>query len=457
LQGKRGLTDLVALAAAFRAEQRMEEALDTIQQAVSQNPQDARALFGLAQISFESWRPAADLFGAARRLYPDNPDLIRNHALALAAEGDRTAAEMLLIEVLRHQPLWIEGHRTLASLRVTHDEVAHADESYAVAFASTGPSTALAMAWFQHHATLKQWDAARDVIETITRGLTDNRQLAMATLFLDSEGTAATNLAPRFAAFDGMRDPGIDLCHVRYLLRTGEYRAAEGVASRHIATPAARMFWPYLSLCWRLTGDQRAEWLDGKPIYHAVTQHHISARELSALAGILHDLHRLKAPYAEQSVRGGTQTDRQLFFHPDPAIQSLRIKVQAAVLAYRADLPVLDADHPLARSDGANVLFDGSWSVLLRGGGHHVPHTHVHGCISSAFYVAVPPQAEMGVAPAGGLSLGKPPSELGLTLPAYATVMPTAGQLVLFPSTMWHGTHAIESGERLTVAFDVKL
>lgn len=435
----------------------MEEALETIQQAATQNPQDARALFGIAQISFECWRPAANLFAAARKLYPDNPDLIRNHALALAAEGDRTAAEQLLIEVLRHQPLWMEGHRTLASLRVTHDDVAHADESYALAHASAGPSTALAMAWFQHHATLKQWVAARNVIEAMTRALPGNRQLEMAALFLESEGTTASNLAPRFAAFDAMRDPGMDLCHVRFLLRTGDYGAAEGLASRHIGTPAARMFWPYLSLCWRLTGDERAEWLDGSPTYHAVTTLDISTSALSALATILHELHRLKAPYAEQSVRGGTQTDRQLFFHPDPAIQDLRIKVQAAVLAYHAQLPALENNHPLARQLGENISFEGSWSVRLRGGGHHVPHTHVHGWISSAFYVAVPQQAEMGAAPAGGLSLGQPPPDLGLTLPAYATVMPKAGQLVLFPSTMWHGTHAIEAGERITVAFDVKL
>lgn len=434
----------------------MEDALDTIRQAAARDPQDARALFGLAQISFECWRPAADHFVAARALYPDNPDLIRNHALALAAEGERDKADALLIETLHRSPKWIEGHRTLASLRVTHNDAAHADENYALAYKSTGPDIALGMAWFQHHVTLKHWDSARNVIDYMTRAIPDNRQLAMAALFLDSEGSSATDLQARFAAFAAMHDPGMDVCHVRYLLRTGNYKAAEGVASRHIDTAAARMFWPYLSLCWRLTGDTRAKWLDGNAGYHAVTQLDICADELAALASTLRGLHRLKAPYAEQSVRAGTQTDRQLFFNPDPQIQALRAKIQDAVLAYRAQLPVIANGHPLAGPKGQDIHFEGSWSVRLRGGGHHVPHTHVHGWISSAFYVDVPTQAEMGTAPAGGLSLGQPPAELGLKLHAYTTIMPQAGQLVLFPSTMWHGTHAIASGERLTVAFDIR-
>jgi predicted 2-oxoglutarate/Fe(II)-dependent dioxygenase YbiX len=45
---------------------------------------------------------------------------------------------------------------------------------------------------------------------------------------------------------------------------------------------------------------------------------------------------------------------------------------------------------------------------------------------------------------------------LGLDLPPLRTILPRPGQLVLFPSTMWHGTIPFESGERLTIAFDVE-
>jgi predicted 2-oxoglutarate/Fe(II)-dependent dioxygenase YbiX len=34
-------------------------------------------------------------------------------------------------------------------------------------------------------------------------------------------------------------------------------------------------------------------------------------------------------------------------------------------------------------------------------------------------------------------------------------IAPVAGQLVLFPSYVWHGTVPIVAGERLNIAFDV--
>jgi hypothetical protein len=62
---------------------------------------------------------------------------------------------------------------------------------------------------------------------------------------------------------------------------------------------------------------------------------------------------------------------------------------------------------------------------------------------------------ESGPTNAGSLALGLPPAELGLDLEPLRIIKPMSGQLVLFPSTMWHGTIPFESGERLTVAFDV--
>ena len=103
----------------------------------------------------------------------------------------------------------------------------------------------------------------------------------------------------------------------------------------------------------------------------------------------------------------------------------------------------------------APIRFAGSWSVRLTGEGFHVNHVHPAGWISSAFYVALPEAAMGGEAHAGWLSLGEPQAELGLDLPPIRLIEPRPGRLVLFPSTMWHGTRPFATGERLTVAFDV--
>ena len=61
------------------------------------------------------------------------------------------------------------------------------------------------------------------------------------------------------------------------------------------------------------------------------------------------------------------------------------------------------------------------------------------GWISSAFYVALP-ETRWAATDSGWLKLGEPQAELGLDLAPFRTVEPKPGRLVLFPSTMWHGT-----------------
>jgi tetratricopeptide (TPR) repeat protein len=448
-----GLTDLIARAAALREAQDMEAALEVIGAAAKQCPNDPRAALGLAQISFEAWRPAAELFAKARTLLPGNADALRNHALAMAAEGHGCDAEALLKAALLQTPGWLDGHRVLAAQRYTNGHHDRFDRSYPEAARSDPNNAALRMAWFQQHATLKNWERAGAILADARKALPDHQGLKLAELFLASESGAARNNAALFDGFAELNDPGLDLAQVRHHLRGGDPVRAEAIAVRHIGSPAARMFWPYLSLCWRMTDDERAGWLDGDPLFSATFDFDFNDAELTALAEVLRGLHRMKAPYPEQSVRGGTQTDRQLFFHPDPAIQAVRAAVSAAVAGYIESLPEHEAAHPLLGLPRTQPLsFEGSWSVRLTGAGYHHSHTHVLGWISSALYVALPDGADCGK-----LALGAPPPELELPLQLYRHVQPKPGRLVLFPSTLWHCTKPFAAGERLSIAFDVKL
>jgi hypothetical protein len=455
LQGG-GLSDLVARSAALRDAQAMEAAFETITKAATDAPNDPRAALGLAQISFETWRPAADLFAKARRLMPSNADVLRNHALAMVTEGQDEAAEALLEQALHNAPAWLDGHRILAAQRITSGQADGFDRSYADAVLAEPVNAALRMAWFQQHATLKNWEAAGAILAEARAAIPDHRGLALAELFLASESGAQCGNSALFGPYADLGDPGLDLCQVRHHLRAGDPMRAEAIAARHIEGPVARMFWPYLSLCWRLTDNKRAGWLDGDPIYATAFDLDFSEAERAELTGVLRRLHRMKAPYPEQSVRGGTQTDRQLFFNPDPAIQAARTKILAAVESNVSALPEAEKGHPLLGPPRGQALrLEGSWSVRLAGSGHHASHTHVMGWISSAFYVSLP--EKMGEPPAGWLALGTPPSELGLPLKPYQHVEPKPGRLVLFPSTLWHATQAFDEGERLTIAFDIKI
>lgn len=441
----------VSRAAALLADQDIDAALETIAEAARLDPASPQAAFGHAQIAFEAWHPAAALFERAANLLPGQPDLIRNRALALAAEGADDQAEALLDSVLAQHPGWLDGHRTVSAMRITRGENEGWDRSYAAAAAREPANAAIWLSWFQQHATRKDWAAARAVLTGAEQACAPSQGLALSALFLTAESGEGV---PDFAPFTALADPGTDLCHVRYLLRTGHPEAALTIAQRHLGGAQARMFWPYAGLCWRLLGDAKAQWLDGDPLYAATVDLDFTPQELADLAAALRRLHRMKAPYPEQSVRGGTQTDRQLFFHPDPAIRLARDKVLAAVAEFAATLPH-QTGHPLLNRGAGPLRFAGSWSVRLAGAGFHASHTHVRGWVSSACYVSLPEPAELGAPPAGWLSLGSPPPELGLDLPPLRQIEPKPGRLALFGSTLWHATEPFAAGERLTFAFDV--
>jgi Tfp pilus assembly protein PilF len=440
---------------ARRQQHDTEGAYAAITEAATLAPDNAHIALAHAHISYETWRPAAVLFDRARALAPGNIAIVRNMAAALNSQGDGQTALALLTDTLAQHPDWIDGHKALSTIRVTRGEQDGFVDSFATAARAVPDNQALRLAWFHTLATARHWDAARDVIGQAEAQFGSSRAISLAKIFLASESDEASRDPHLFESVADMQDVGLDLCRVRFYLRTGQPTHAAAICERHVGTTAARTFWPYLSLSWRLTDNPRAAWLDGDPPAIGVYDLDISDADLDDLANTLRNLLVLQAPYIEQSVRGGIQTDRHLFFNPDPVIQRTKARLTDVVRAHVHALPPHVEGHPLLGTSRDTLKFEGSWSVLLRRQGFHACHTHTMGWLSSAFYVSLPDKHETGAESGGWISFGTPPPELGLDVLPYKSVEPKAGRLVLFPSTMWHGTILFERGERLTIAFDV--
>jgi hypothetical protein len=230
------------------------------------------------------------------------------------------------------------------------------------------------------------------------------------------------------------------------------------IIDRGLQGPQSAELWAYAATAWRLVGDERSHWLEGDPAFVAVIDLKDRLGNLERLAQLLRKLHNARGEYLDQSVRGGTQTDGPLLSRIEPEIRQLREAIVAGVEEYRGALPAIDERHPLLRHPRDRLIrFSGSWSVRLRSGGRHSNHVHPQGWISSALYISLPERTEGDSADAGWLTLGAPDDQLKLDCAPWRKIEPKVGQLVLFPSWMWHGTVPFENGERLTVAFDVAL
>jgi hypothetical protein len=245
---------------------------------------------------------------------------------------------------------------------------------------------------------------------------------------------------------------GVAIAEARHRLRTGEWDRAEQLVARELqAEPWSVRGWALQGLLWRLRGNSRSEWLHDQPGLYAAHQLDLDESAITTVADRLRSLHKTRAHPLGQSLRGGTQTRGRLFERLEPEVLLLREAVLRTVERHWAGLRPRDEAHPLLRHRDARPQFAGSWSVRLTDGGFHVAHIHPRGVISSACYLVVPPIGDEE----GHLEIGGPPPELGLPLAPLASFAPLPGRMILFPSTLFHGTRPFPTGERLTAAFDV--
>ncbi|MFM5906166.1 MAG: putative 2OG-Fe(II) oxygenase [Novosphingobium sp.] len=446
---------LLSQVQALRRAQHHAQADELLGRARESFPADPVIAFLQAQTRYELGHPAAALFDAAARLDPANPEARRNRALALISEGDADLARALLEAELAARPDWLDGHKVLATLNWTQGARGHFADHYAPACRAVPDRLDLWIAWFRMVAQTRDWPAALEILDEAERHHAGSPALLACRLFVAVESHDDAAAPALLAGAAHIRGDVTSLCRIRHALRSGDPRLAEAEAMAQTGGPSAALYWPYLSLAWRLLGDERWLWLDRPDDLIQAADSGMAAAELDELAALLRGLHTAQAPYIDQSVRGGTQTDRSVLLRHEAPLQRLKARMLALIEDYLRALPPEDRSHPLLSAPrGGPLLIAGSWSVRLLQQGYNVPHTHAMGWLSTAFYVSLPDR--MGAEPAGHIAFGAPPPELELPLEAYRTIRPEPGLLAIFPSTTWHGTVPFDDGERLVVAFDVR-
>lgn len=430
----------------------LRSALAAFARAAELAPGDASIAHGHARVALEAGVDAVALFERALALGP-SADVILGRAAARFAGGDGAAAADELAAILASNPHWVQGHVQWAQLSSMTGQSEKSLQTVDRALKRSPGEVSLWQAAIHILASAGRHDAAWRCAERAieTTGTAAPFALSRAAALSD-----AGEVGPAEQAFQELGDPAVidHAVHLaRHDIRTGKIDELGQLADRWMDGDNAHLFWPYASIAWRLSSDPRWHWLEGDPRLVQIIDLTPKLPSLEALGARLRQLHSRSGRFLDQSVRGGTQTDGPLLSRIDPEVGALRKAIVEAVEAYRSQLPPVDPSHPMLRNRRTGtVRFAGSWSVRLSDGGFHSAHVHPQGWISSAFYVALPGSTRDEE---GWLVLGEPHEDLASGLGPIRKVGPKPGQLVLFPSMMWHGTLPFPKGERMTVAFDV--
>lgn len=444
-----------ARGAVLKDMERPHDAIAAFDLALAQEPTRPVALAGRARLALETGAPdTVDRHIAALQQSPGDRVLVLGVVQAMMERGELSGLD-ILEDVLRQDPLWLEGHHEFAKMRAEVGEgdayVAHIHEAIARHPKHSGLYEALAAVL----ASANDFEAALNALRDGEKACGPQDNWAFELARLDGE---CGNLDRAWAALGAL--PDTDLTRQtrgRLALRMGAADEAAALLEELVArSPDDIVGWANLALAWRLLDDPRHEWLARQPGLVQARALEIDTAALGEVAEILRSIHTARAHPVGQSLRGGTQTRGRLFWRQEPQLQALAGAIEAAVGAFWRTLPPRDATHPLLKHRHETLRLAGSWSVRLTGAGYHVAHIHPQGVLSSACYIVVPDESE-GPDKAGWLEVGAAPTDLGLPLDALETIQPVPGRLALFPSYMFHGTRPFAQGERMTVAFDAIL
>lgn len=423
--------------------------------ALARDPGHLRAVKGLARLALERGEAnAIEAHEAALARDPRDFDVMKGYAQALQAGGRQADAIAFAEALVEHFPSWTQGLSLLADLRWAAggaaDFTAHFERA---ARASPVPETYLEWA-----SLLSGTDRPGEAAEVLARAETlwpEDARLRLERAIALGEAGEAERAEAIFEALGAPLDVAGRLAHARNDIRLGRPdRAGRELAALVAEGSADVAAWALLDLCWRLTGDERHEWLHGQAGLVRELELPLDGSQLAALRDCLRALHESAAEPIAQSVKQGTQTRGALFARAEPELAVLRRAIFAVLDEYRAGLPASDPEHPLLSRRDAPWSITGSWSVRFFGAGRHASHIHPRGLLSSACYFTVPAEVEQDGRP-GWLELGRPPEGLAPALGPLFEIKPRPGMCALFPSTLFHGTRPLEAGERMTAAFDV--
>ncbi|MFA0812484.1 tetratricopeptide repeat protein [Microbulbifer epialgicus] len=450
-----------------RKNEQLNNAIVFFQRARSKDPKNLKAIYGLAITHADKEEPekALSLFDEILILAPKMSEALYSKALAELNLGHYKQAIKSLRKLIELNPLHIDAHKTLNEAYWQLGDRKLFCESYRKLSQETIERPEITIAYIENLIAGGLIEDARSYLKSRSDANKSLELIFLQARIEEEGGNLAHALKLYEAAFSRQPDLSITKQYLTALIKNHDFEKVDKLVRQTLQhAPNDQLLWAIQGTCWKMLDDERYHWLsaNGNYIRKFVipTPNGFSNLDefLLPLKAELMEMHKLKDRPLFQSVRSGIQTPGRLLHKNHPIIHSLKESLREVISDYISKAPK-DSKHPFLGRKSIDFKFSGSWSVMLKGGGHHVSHVHPQGWISSAFYVETPPtESTPPKKHAGDIYFGRSPYQLGDKDFIEKQITPTKGSLVLFPSHTWHGTIPLTKEPeylRMTTPFDV--
>ncbi|GAB3339883.1 putative 2OG-Fe(II) oxygenase [Marilutibacter aestuarii] len=482
---------------------RAELALQALQRAHVLKPGDAGTALDLGGLWLDAGQPARarPLLADAAAGLPGDPRAQFRLATAAYAQGDFEVAARGFEAATRLQPDWVMAWNNLAAAHGRRGDypaaIAAARNVQALAPVEATGHFALAALLSNRFDRDALGEGLRAVEEALRLdpGMADAHRIAALLLRkLDAPARAEAHARRALALAPDDAD-NVDACGEQLLLNDKPREATEVYAAalqRGVDAPALRRQLGIALLQDGRAGDARQALYDAlsrapddqRTIAHlGVATADVEGGEAAgALLGVQRHVHRIALPtppgfpdaarfhaalagdirrHSQQRWEPAGLAARQAYLSGDlladrtAAIVAFEQALRAAIDAFIAGCKPDPKDVFLRNIPRDYVLH--VWATQAAEGGHIDTHIHEASWLSGAYYVELPPAVagDDGTHP-GWIEFGRPYPHLAPAAAALRLEQPRVGDLLLFPSYLFHRTLPYRgAGERISISFDL--
>lgn len=470
---------------------RPQEAIASFRKALSLQPQSAELHFnlGIAQANAGKADDAIASYKKALALKPGLAVAHYNLATVLQAQGQFDAAIASYRKALDIEPGFFEAYGNMGTILQQQGRLAEAVASYRQALAIHADArghfnlaTALrdqglldeAIASYRNALALQPGyaeahnnlgEALRDqgrmdeAVAQYQRALAINPQHAEASYNMAQFLYDAGQLDEAIAYFEKSRLDDWQERTLYCLYKTEKYEAFKSQLNNMLDTTHTSPFLATLSTHYAANFREPDRYnFCRNPmdfVYHNSIQA-LAEPNSELLRELLHDIDSAEIAERKQGrLHHGTQSAGNLFKRAENSFRTLAALIQQEIEAYRQRFA--GADCELMKSFPDEIEFSSSWYVKMRQGGHLTSHIHETGWLSGSVYLALPQDKVNSTDGSIEFSTHGDNYPQQHTAFPVKTISPAVGDIVLFPSSLFHRTIPFSSNEaRICIAFDLK-